>query len=328
MMGGFLFRRIIQSIVLVFIVLTVTFFLLHLAPGDPMARYYHPDISPRTVELIEKRLGLDRSVVEQYFIWMGSFVRGDFGFSLQFNRPVSQLLGEAIPNTLRLTVTALFLHILVGVVLGVISAIKYNSLFDRINTIAALFVYSIPSFWLGLMLIMIFSLKLGILPSSHMQSVDVRGMEGMALFLNQLKHLILPAFVLGVASAASMARYMRGSMMDVLREDYINTARAKGLSDRKVYLKHAFRNAALPIVTLVGLSLPFLLGGSVVVEKIFSWPGMGRLMVDAIYARDYPVVLAVNFVVSVLVIGGNLLADLGYALLDPRVTVGSRGGGK
>lgn len=325
-MAGFLFRRIVQSVLLVFIVLTVTFFLLHLAPGDPMAKYYHPDISPQTVELIKKRLGLDRSVMEQYFLWMGSFARGNFGFSLQYQKPVSELLGNAIPNTLRLTITALVLHIVVGVVLGVISAIKYNSLFDRINTVAALFLYSIPSFWLGLMLILIFSLKLGILPSSHMQSVGYQNLQGMELFVNQLKHLILPAFVLGVASAASMARYMRGSMMDVLREDYINTARAKGLSNGKVYMKHAFRNASLPIVTIVGLSLPFLLGGSVVVEKIFSWPGMGRLMVDAIYARDYPVVLAINFVVSALVIGGNLLADLGYAILDPRVTVTSKGG--
>jgi peptide/nickel transport system permease protein len=327
-MAGFLFRRIIQSVLLVFIVLTVTFFLLHLAPGDPMARYYHPDIPPQTVELIKKRLGLDRSVMEQYVLWMGSFARGNFGFSLKYQKPVSELLGDAIPNTLRLTITALILHILLGVILGVISAIKYNSLFDRINTVAALFLYSIPSFWLGLMLILVFSLKLGILPSSHMQSLGYQNLRGMELFVNQVKHLILPAFVLGVASAASVARYMRGSMMDVLREDYINTARAKGLSDGKVYMKHAFRNAALPIVTIVGLSLPFLLGGSVIVEEIFSWPGMGRMMVGAIYARDYPMVLAINFVVSVLVIGGNLLADLGYAILDPRVTVASGGGGR
>jgi peptide/nickel transport system permease protein len=327
-MPGFICKRLFQSLILVIIVLTVTFVLLHLAPGDPMARYFHPDIPHETVELIRERLGLDRPIVEQYFRWMGSFIRGDFGMSLQYNRPVRNLLAEAIPNTLRLTVAALVLHIVLGVLLGVVSAVKRYSPFDRVNTVTALFVYSIPSFWLALMMILIFSLKLGILPSSHMQSIGAGELGGWALALDRLRHLVLPAFVLGVASAAGMARYMRGSMLDVLREDYIQTARAKGLPEGKVVLKHALKNAAIPIVTLIGLSLPFLLGGAVVTEKIFSWPGMGRLTVDAIYARDYPVVLATNFVVAVMVILGNLLADIGYALLDPRITVTGRKGGR
>jgi peptide/nickel transport system permease protein len=325
-MGAFLLRRAVQSIILVLIVLTITFFLLHLAPGDPMSRYYHPDISPETIELIKERLGLDRPVIEQYFRWMGSFIRGDFGVSLQYNRPVRDLLAEAIPNTLRLTVTALLLYFAVGIILGIISALKRHSVFDSVNMVAALFVYSIPSFWLALMLILLFSLKLGILPSSHMQSIDADSLAGWALFADRIRHLVLPAFVLGVASAAGMARYMRGSMLDVLREDYIRTARAKGLSEGAVMFKHAFKNAALPVVTIIGLSLPFLLGGAVVVEKIFSWPGMGRLMVDAIHGRDYPVVLAVNFIVAVMVIIGNLLADIGYAALDPRIELSRKGG--
>jgi peptide/nickel transport system permease protein len=325
-MLSFITRRIVQSVILVLIVLSITFFLLHLAPGDPMARYYHPDIAPETVELMRERLGLDRPVVEQYFRWIGSFISGDFGVSLVYHVPVRSLLAEAIPNTLRLTVAALLLHILIGVALGIVSAAKRYSLFDKINTVAALFVYSIPSFWLALMLILLFSLKLGILPSSHMQSIDAEELGGMALFIDRLRHLVLPAFVLGIASAASTARYMRGSMLDVLKEDYIRTARAKGLPEGAVFLKHAFKNAALPIVTIVGLSLPFLLSGAVVTEKIFSWPGMGRLTVDAIYARDYPIVLAVNFVVAFMVIIGNLLADIGYALLDPRVAVTGKGG--
>ena len=320
-MLSFLAKRFIQSIVLIFIVLTITFFLLHLAPGDPMARYYDPDISPETVAMIKAKLGLDRPLMEQYVRWMASFVSGDFGMSLQYHRPVSELLAEAIPNTLRLTIAALFLHIVIGIILGILSAAKRYSLFDRINTVSALFLYSIPSFRLALMLILLFSLKLGILPSSHMQSIDVEGLGGFDLFIDRLRHLVLPAFVLGVASAASTARYMRGSMLDVLREDYIRTARAKGLAERDVFMKHAFKNAALPIVTIIGLSLPFLLGGAVVVEQIFSWPGMGRLAVDAIYSRDYPVILAVNFVVALMVILGNLLADVSYALIDPRITV-------
>ncbi len=320
----FISKRIVQSLVLVLIVLTIIFFILKLAPGDPMARYFNPDIAPETVEMMRERLGLDRPVYEQYMRWVGSFIRGDFGVSLAYDVPVRSLLAETIPNTLRLTVAALLLQILIGIALGILSAARRYSLFDKVNTVAALFVYSIPSFWLALMLILLFSLKLGILPSSHMESIGAAEMTGFALFADRLRHLILPAFVLGIASAASTARYMRGSMLDVLKEDYIRTARAKGLAEGSVLVKHAFKNAALPIVTIVGLSLPFLLGGAVVTEKIFSWPGMGRLTVDAIYARDYPVVLAVSFAVACMVIAGNLLADIGYALLDPRVTMTGR----
>jgi peptide/nickel transport system permease protein len=323
-MARYLGRRLLQSLVLLWIVLTVTFFLLHLAPGDPMSRYYRPDIPAETVAGIRHGLGLDRPLAEQYARWIGSFVRGDFGVSLRYVRPVREVLAEAIPNTLRLTGAALLLNILVGSCLGVLSAMKRFSVFDRVNTVAALFVYSIPSFWLGLMLIMLFSLKLGVLPSSHMESIDAASLSGWALAADRLKHLVLPAFVLGIASAASTARFMRGSMLDVLREDYIRTARAKGLPERTVMLKHALKNAALPVVTIIGLSFPFLFGGAVVVETIFSWPGMGGLTVDSIYARDYPVVLAINFVVAAMVIVGNLLADVAYGLLDPRVAA-SRG---
>jgi peptide/nickel transport system permease protein len=325
-MSRFLAKRLVQSCILLLIVLTIMFALLHLAPGDPMSRYYDPNISPEAARKIRESFGLDRPLMEQYARWITSFARGDFGMSFRYRLPVRDLLAEAIPNTLRLTVAALALHILLGLSLGVLSAAKRFSLLDRVNTIAALFVYSIPSFWLGLMLILVFSLKLGALPSSHMQSIDMEGFTAAGLFLDRVRHLVLPAFVLGIASAASTARYMRGSMLDVLRESYIRTARAKGLPETKVLLKHALRNAALPLVTIIGLSLPFLFGGAVVVETIFSWPGMGRLAVDAIYARDYPVVLAVNFVVAAIVILGSLLADVAYGFLDPRIAAAGRDG--
>jgi peptide/nickel transport system permease protein len=318
-MARYFAGRLGQSILLVWLVLTITFFLLHLAPGDPMARYDDPEMDPETVEMMRRQFGLDRSVPEQYARWISNFARGNFGISLRYNRPVSELLASAVPNTLRLTVVALAVYIILGVALGVTSAARKNSLFDRIGTLTALVVYSIPSFWLALMLIMFFSLKLGWLPSSHMQSIDAASLGALELFRDRAAHLVMPAFVLGVASAAGMARYMRGSMIDELRRDYVRTARAKGLSEGAVLMKHAFRNAAIPIVTIVGLSIPFLLGGSVVTEKIFSWPGMGSLMVESIFTRDYPVVLAINFIVSVMVILGNLLADFGYALLDPRI---------
>jgi peptide/nickel transport system permease protein len=318
--------RLGQSVLLVWLVLTITFFLLHLAPGDPMARYDDPEMDPETVEMMRRQFGLDRSVPEQYARWIGNFVRGDFGRSLRYNRPVSELLSRDIPNTLRLTFVALTIYIVLGVALGITSAVRRDSIFDRTGTITALVIYSVPSFWLALMLIMLFSLKLGWFPSSHMQSIDAASLGPFALFLDRAAHMVLPAFVLGVASAAGMARYMRGSMLDELRSDYVRTARAKGLPEGTVLMKHAFRNAAIPIVTIVGLSLPFLLGGSVIVERIFSWPGMGSRMVEAIFTRDYPVVLAINFIVSVMVILGNLLADLGYALLDPRIAYGGKDG--
>jgi len=325
-MARYFAGRLGQSILLVWLVLTITFFLLHLAPGDPMARYDDPEMAPETVEMIRRQFGLDRSVPEQYIRWISNFARGDFGISLRYNRPVSELLAGAVPNTLRLTVAALTVYIILGVSLGVTSAARKNSLFDRAGTLSALVVYSIPSFWLALMLIMLFSLKLGWLPSSHMQSIDAASLGAMGLLRDRAAHLVLPAFVLGVASAAGMARYMRGSMLDELRRDYVRTARAKGLSEGAVLMKHAFRNAAIPIVTIVGLSIPFLLGGSVVTEKIFSWPGMGSLMVESIFTRDYPVVLAINFIVSVMVILGNLLSDLGYVLLDPRIAYSGKKG--
>ena len=318
-MARYFAGRLGQSVLLVWLVLTITFFLLHLAPGDPMARYDDPEMDPETVEMMRRQFGLDRSVPEQYARWISNFARGNFGISLRYNRPVSELLASTVPNTLRLTLLALAVYMILGVALGVTSAARKNSLFDRIGTLTALVVYSIPSFWLALMLIMLFSLKLGWLPSSHMQSIDASNLGALELFRDRAAHLVLPAFVLGVASAAGMARYMRGSMIDELRSDYVRTARAKGLSEGAVLMKHAFRNAAIPIVTIVGLSIPFLLGGSVVTEKIFSWPGMGSLMVESIFTRDYPVVLAINFIVSVMVILGNLLADFGYALLDPRI---------
>ena len=252
--------RLGQSVLLVWLVLTITFFLLHLAPGDPMARYDDPEMAPETVEMMRRQFGLDRSVPEQYVRWIGNFVKGDFGLSLRYNRPVSELLALAIPNTLRLTVAALAVYIILGVALGITSAVRRDSIFDRTGTITALVVYSVPSFWLALMLIMLFSLKLGWFPSSHMQSIDAASLGPFALFLDRAAHMALPAFVLGVASAAGMARYMRGSMLDELRRDYVRTARAKGLSEGTVLMKHAFRNAAIPIVTIVGLSFPFRLG--------------------------------------------------------------------
>jgi peptide/nickel transport system permease protein len=318
-MWTYILKRILISIPLIIGLATVTFFIIHMAPGDPMALYRNPDISPEVMELMRKNLGLDQPLHIQYVKWLGSVARGNFGVSFTAHRPVLDILKEAIPNTLQLTFLALLLDIIVGIVIGVISAIKQYTYVDHSITVSALFIYSMPSFWLGLMLILLFSLLLGWLPASQMQSINADLFGFWHRMWDRITHLIMPVFVLGIATAAGTARFMRGSLLEVIRQDYIRTARAKGLSERVVVFKHGLRNALIPIITLTGLYLPFLLGGSVITETIFAWPGMGRVAVGAIFARDYPVVLAVNLIAAVMVVMGNLLADITYSLLDPRI---------
>ena len=281
----YIIRRILLSIPLVWALATVTFFIIRLAPGDPLALYYDPEIDPELMETIRARLGLDRPLHIQYVKWLGALLHGELGVSFSHHRPVADILRETIPNTLILTFCALALDLIVGVVIGVISAMRQYTWIDHGLTVGALFIYSMPGFWLGLMLIILFSLKLGILPASQMESVDAEYLGFWARLADRALHLVLPVFVLGIASAASVARYMRGSLPAVIRQDYIRTARAKGLSEGAVVFKHALGNALLPVITLLGLYLPFLMTGAVVTDTIFAWPGMGRLTVGAIFAR-------------------------------------------
>jgi peptide/nickel transport system permease protein len=206
-----------------------------------------------------------------------------------------------------------------GVLLGVIAAARQYSRVDHITSFVALFLYSMPGFWLGLMMVILFAMKLGWLPASQMESVDAEFLPFGERLVDRALHLVMPVFVLGIASAASVARYMRGSLLEVIRQDYVRTARAKGLSERRVVFGHALRNALLPIITLLGLYLPFLISGAVVTETIFAWPGMGRLTIDAIFSRDYPVVMAANLLAGVMVVFGNLLSDVLYGIADPRI---------
>ncbi len=307
------------SIPLIWALATLTFFIIRLAPGDPLAMYYNPEIDPAVMETVRARLGLDQPLHIQYVRWLASLAQGELGVSFSHHRPVADILAEAIPNTLTLTVWALVINMVAGVVIGVISAIRQYSWVDNVITGGALFIYSMPSFWLGLMLIILFSLKLGILPASQMESVDAEYMSFGQRMWDRGLHLAMPVFVLGIGSAASVARYMRGSLLEVIRQDYIRTARAKGLPERTVIFKHALLNAMLPIITLLGLYILFLMSGSVVTETIFAWPGMGRVTVGAIFARDYPIVMAANLIAGVMVVGGNLLADLLYGVVDPRI---------
>ncbi|HEV2147685.1 MAG TPA: ABC transporter permease [Longimicrobiaceae bacterium] len=326
-MIAYLLRRILGAIPLLLGILTLIFFIIHIAPGDPTARFFNPNVSPEVIEQMRRNLGLDQPLHVQYFKWLKSFLTGDFGQSFGQMRPIAEILPEVLWNTLQLTLISLVIIFLLGMLIGIVQAVRQYSVADNVLTFLALFFYSMPSFWLALMLILAFSLKASQwgwpewlqFPASQMMSVGAEYLPPGAQLLDRLEHLILPAIALGVGSAAGVARYMRGSMLEVIHQDFIRTARAKGLSERTVIFKHALRNALIPIITLLGLYLPFLLSGAVLVETIFSWPGMGRLIVDAIFQRDYPLVMATSFVIAAIVIFGNLISDVLYAVVDPRI---------
>ena len=329
-MIAYLLRRLLGAIPLLLGVLTLIFFVIHLAPGDPTARFFSPNVAPEVIEQMRHNLGLDQPLHIQYLRWMKSFLTGDFGFSFGQNRPIAEILPEVIWNTLQLTLVSLVIIFVTGMLIGIVQAVRQYSAADNVLTVLALFFYSMPTFWFALMLSLIFSLKasdwgwhLGsarlVLPSSGMSSVGAEFMGHGAQLRDRLVHLVLPATALGIGTAAGVARYMRGAMLEVIHQDFIRTARAKGLSERTVIFKHALRNALIPIITLLGLYLPFLLSGAVLVETIFAWPGMGSTVMSAISERDYPLVMATSFVIAGIVVLGNLLSDVLYAVVDPRI---------
>lgn len=315
-------RRLLGAIPLLWGIVTLLFLLLHLAPGDPTTAYFNPNVSPDVIEQMRRNFGLDQPLVAQYGHWLASFLMGDFGFSFSRLRPVADVLAEALPNTLWLGGASLLVVFVVGCAVGIVQAVRRYGRLDHVLTFFALLIYSIPTFWLGVVLIMWSSSgawPVGGLPISGMQSLDYETLGLWGRIADRARHLVFPTVTLGLGSAAAVARYMRGSMLETIDEDYIRTARAKGLSERRVVFGHALRNALIPIVSLVGLFLPILFGGAVVVEKIFAWPGMGMVMYEAVSARDYPLVMAGAFLFAALVIVGNLVADLLYAVVDPRI---------
>jgi peptide/nickel transport system permease protein len=315
----FILRRLLLAVPLLLGVATLIFAILHLAPGDPTSIYFSPDVDPRVLEQMRRNFGLDRPLHEQYLRWLGAFVRGDFGYSFGQHRPVIDVLRDAVPNTLVLSAVSLVILFAVGVLVGTVQAVRQYSPADHAATILSFFFYSMPSFWFALMLMLVFAYKLQVLPASGMTSVGYESLGPLERLLDRLEHLAMPATALGIGAAAGVARYARGGLLEVIRQDYVRTARAKGLPERRVIFKHALRNALIPVVTLLGLYLPFLLGGAVLVETIFAWPGMGRVIVTAIFQRDYPLVMAATFLFAVFVVLGNLLADVLYAVVDPRI---------
>lgn len=323
-MSRYVLKRLLQTIPLLVGIITVTFFVIRLAPGDPIDIYLESQrqhqLDPEVIELIRWKYGLDQPIHVQYVKWLGNVVQGDFGESFRHRRPVISLLAEAIPYTLQLTILALLFDALVGIALGIFSAVKQYSALDKTVTLGSLIVYAIPGFWLALMLVLVFSVQLGWFPTSQTRSMDYELLSLGGKILDRAHHLVLPVFVMGVASAAGTARYMRSRLLDVLNEEYVVAARARGFPERTVILKHALRNALIPIVTIYGLSLPFLLGGATIIETIFAWPGMGRLTVEAVGGRDYPIIMATTTVAAVFTMLGNLLADITYVAVDPRVS--------
>ncbi|MCK4546580.1 MAG: ABC transporter permease [Candidatus Eisenbacteria sp.] len=323
-MVSYLLRRFLVAIPLILGVSTIVFIVLHLAPGDPTQIYLNPDIDQQLQDQIRHNLGLDQPIHLQYLRWLGSFLTGDFGYSLTQHRPVSSILASALPHTLILSLASLVIIFGLGIVTGTISAVRQHGVTDHVTTIVTLFFYSVPTFWLALMFILLFSEILPVLPSAQAMSINYDSLSLWGRVVDRFRHLILPSLALGLGGAAGIARFARGSMLEALSQDYIRTARAKGLPERTVICRHALRNALIPVITLLGLYLPFLFSGAVLVETVFSWPGMGRVIVTAILQRDYPVVMANTFLFGVMVLLGNLLADVLYCLVDPRIRYARR----
>jgi peptide/nickel transport system permease protein len=321
-MFSYVLRRILGAIPLIFGVLTLTFFIIRLAPGDPASFFIQPGVSPKVAEQMREQYGLNDPLIVQYFKWLGNILQGDFGRSFSRHQPVFDVILEAVPITISLALIGITMEFIFGILLGVISAVKQGTKLDRTLTVSALFIHSMPEFWLSLMLIIIFSLKLGWFPASNLNSIGADSFGTVEFILDRLHHLVLPIFVLSLGGTAVLARYVRGQMLEVIRQDYIRTARAKGLSEKVVIFKHALRNALLPVVTILGGSLPALFSGALFIEVIFAIPGMGRIAVEAVFARDYPLIIANTFISGTLIVLGNLLADVLYAVVDPRIKLG------
>ncbi len=307
-MFHYIVRRLLQGLVVIFLVTLATFALMHLAPGSPVDILIgEAQVSQEVIDAITKKWGLDKPWYEQYLVWLGNMLRGDFGQSMvRTGVPVSQMLLEAAPVTLKLNLYSFALALLIAIPAGVLAAVRRYSLFDYFSMVGATLGVALPNFWVGLMLIIIFSQKLRWLPSGGSGS---------------WQHYVLPVAVLATEQMAVLARLTRGATAEVLHQDFVTTARAKGLSEVTVLFRHVVRNALLPVITIVGYRLAFILSGTIVVETVFAWPGLGRLFILSIDRLDYQVVQAIVFLFTVLVVIGNLLTDLVYAYVDPRIRI-------
>ncbi len=314
-----LFHRLLYSMLIVFLLVSAVFFIVRLAPGDPLDDLMVETMGQVEKDFLRQRLGLDEGLLTQYLKWMNGFISGDWGSSLSQNRPVLDVLAEALPATLLLTVSSYILYLLLALGASLLMVSSHGKWLDRFIQGGGLILYSLPGFWFGLIMIMLFSRQLGWLPTGGMTSPDAEFMSWPARQWDLFRHAIMPVSVLAWGSFMGLARYLRSSLEDVQGMDYILAARSRGISEKRVLLGHALPNALLPAITLVGMGIPFLIGGAVVVEVVFAWPGMGRITVEAIGARDYPVIMATTVMASLAVVLGSLLADILYRLADPRI---------
>lgn len=319
-MSTFVIRRLAQMIPLLFLVTFITFGLINAAGSPVSGLEINPRVRPEDVARIKENLGLNDPWTTRYFVWVGHLIRGDLGISLVNSRPVLGEILNVLPNTLLLTSVSVLVAIALALPIGIYAAVHRNSVFDRVSTVGAVGGFAVPTVWLGLLLIIVFAVKFrewGMpfsLPVGGMK--QLRGDSG---FWDRVQHLILPVTALAVPQVASWTRYIRSSMLEIIRQDYVRTAEAKGLKERRVLYGHAFRNALLPLVTLVGLNVPEIFGGALIVENIFAWNGMGRLAYESIQKNDHTLVIGTTLFFAVLTIFGNLISDVLYAVFDPRI---------
>jgi peptide/nickel transport system permease protein len=306
-------KRLLNAIPLLFIISILAFMLIQLAPGDPIQSFVTPDMNAEDVERVRKSLGLDEPIHIQYWMWLQNIFAGNFGYSIISKRPVLEMIVERLPATVGLMGASLLLSLLIAVPLGMLTAVKKNSFFDRLANFISYIGISIPGFWFALLLIYVFSLQLGLLPSMGMRTV------GVTSFWDVVKHGILPCLVLSFQSISVYMRYIRSSTIRQLEEDYVQIQYAYGSSRGKILVNHVLRNVLLPVITIIGLSIPNLVGGAFITETVFSWPGLGLLGVTSIFSFDYPVIMAITLFSSIMLVLGNLLADILYSVVDPRI---------
>ena len=317
----YMMRRLMQMVPTILGITVITFAVIHLAPGKPtdLMVQMNPKIDFEAREKLNKIYGLDKPVYVQYVNWLKRLAKFDFGKSFVDGRPVSEKVLERLPITILINTLAIIIILVIAIPIGIKSAVRRDSAFDKITTVLLFLGFAVPAFWLGLILMSFFGVRLGILPISGIVSLDFEQFTFLEKTIDIAKHLILPVGLAAIGGLAGLSRYMRQSMLGVISQDYIRTARAKGLPENIVIYKHALRNALLPIITILGLSIPGLISGSVILETIFSIPGMGRLMVESVFARDYNVIMAGLFVSALLTLAGNLAADIAYTYADPRI---------
>jgi len=321
---AYLIKRVLELIPVFFMISLIIFLLINLMPGDPLLqmRMDNPRAvmtDPQRIQALREYYRLDDPLFVRYLTWLGSAFTGDFGFSSLYKVPVWDMIISRLPNTLLLTIVAWLIGLAVALPIGIYSAVKKYSVFDYSATVTAFVGMSLPSFWFGLMGIIIFSVTLRWLPVSGMETYGLT--EPWAIFWDRFRHLILPACVLGFVQVASWVRYIRTSLLEVLDQDYVRTAYAKGVPDRKVIIRHALKNAMIPIITIIALDIPYFFGGALIIETIFSWPGMGRLMYQAVIGSDYNLAISCLMFLTMITLISNLVADFLYVLVDPRIRI-------